>query len=328
VEAVISQSRRALEYLHPDNLPFRTSTVWKLGFAYQFKGNRTEAKKAYSEAISISQKSGNIITDIMASIGLGNIQEAENQLTLAHQTFQRVLQKAVDLPFPFVCEAYLGMARICYEWNDLDAAEKYYRQSLPLAQQLENTDRSVSCELILARVKLARGDVAGAASILAKADQFTRQHNFVYRIPEVAAAQVLLLLHQGNLAAAAQLAQTHQLPITQARVFLAQGNPSAALAVLEPYRRQMEAKGWEDERLKVMVLQAVALHADGEKDQAVQNRAVSSVSLSTKATQWRCFYPKRLLEELCRTMQVNCWLYLNLRSRRAKIHLICRLHSP
>jgi LuxR family maltose regulon positive regulatory protein len=32
----------------------------------------------------------------------------------------------------------------------------------------------------------------------------------------------------------------------------------------------MEAKGWQDERLKVMVLQSVALHAHGEKDKAVQ----------------------------------------------------------
>jgi LuxR family maltose regulon positive regulatory protein len=32
----------------------------------------------------------------------------------------------------------------------------------------------------------------------------------------------------------------------------------------------MEAKGWQDELLKVMVLQAVALHARGEKDNAVQ----------------------------------------------------------
>jgi LuxR family transcriptional regulator, maltose regulon positive regulatory protein len=35
-------------------------------------------------------------------------------------------------------------------------------------------------------------------------------------------------------------------------------------------RQHMEAKGWQDERLKVMVLQAVALHAHGEKDEAVQ----------------------------------------------------------
>ena len=33
VEAIIARSRRALEYLHPDNLPFRTSAVLKLGHA-------------------------------------------------------------------------------------------------------------------------------------------------------------------------------------------------------------------------------------------------------------------------------------------------------
>jgi LuxR family maltose regulon positive regulatory protein len=31
----------------------------------------------------------------------------------------------------------------------------------------------------------------------------------------------------------------------------------------------METKGWQDERLKAMVLQAVALHLHGDKDQAV-----------------------------------------------------------
>ena len=124
--------------------------------------------------------------------------------------------------------------------------------------------------MFLARLKLAQGDVAGAAALLAEADQSVRQQNFVHRIPEVAAAQVLTLLRQGNLAAAAHLAQTHELPLSQARVHLAQGDPSAALAVLEPWRQQVEAKGWEDERLKVMVLQAVALHAQGEKDKAVQ----------------------------------------------------------
>ncbi len=96
-----------------------------------------------------------------------------------------------------------------------------------------------------------------------------RRHSFVYRIPEVATAQVLALLRQGNLTAAAHLAQTHGLPLSQARVHLAQSDPSTALALLVPWRRQVEAKGWADERLKVMVLQAVALHMNGEKDKAV-----------------------------------------------------------
>jgi LuxR family maltose regulon positive regulatory protein len=80
----------------------------------------------------------------------------------------------------------------------------------------------------------------------------------------------MVQLKQGNLDAAADLAQTHELPISRARVLLAQGDPSAALAVLEPLRQQMEAKGWADELLKVMVLQTIALHAHGEKDKAAQ----------------------------------------------------------
>ncbi|MFL6276877.1 MAG: LuxR C-terminal-related transcriptional regulator, partial [Blastocatellia bacterium] len=76
--------------------------------------------------------------------------------------------------------------------------------------------------------------------------------------------------HQGNLAAAERLAETYQLPLSQARVHLAREDASAALAVLEPLRQQAEAKGWEDERLWVMVLQSVAYDVQGEKDKALQ----------------------------------------------------------
>ncbi len=136
--------------------------------------------------------------------------------------------------------------------------------------RLDNIDTPAACGVFLARLKLAQGDVPGATAMLAQADQFVRQHDFVHWMPEIVAVQVRTLLHQGNLAAAAHLAQMHDLPISQARVHLAQGEPSAALAVLEPLRRQVEAKGWADEQLKVMVLQAVAHYAHGEENVAVQ----------------------------------------------------------
>lgn len=270
VETIIAQSRRALEYLHPDNLPVRTAATWMLGHAYQLKGDRTAAGQTYTDAISISQKLGYNIITIAATIGLGYVQEGENQLYLAAQTYRRVLQLAGDPPQPVACEAHLGLARICYEWNDMNSAEQHAQESFQLAQQIENTDRFVSCEVFLARLKLAQGNLTGAATIIAKADQFVRQHNYVYRMPEVAAALVLTLLHQGNLAAAVHLAQTHELPISQARVHLAQGDTSAALAALGSLQAQVEAKNWKDEQLKVMVLQAVALYMYGEKDKALQ----------------------------------------------------------
>ncbi len=189
----------------------------------------------------------------------------------ALDTYRRYLQLLGDQPPLSANEAYLGMGRIFYEWNDLDAAEQHGQQSLQLARQYDKSiDRFVICEMFLARLKLARGDVAGAAAMLAETEQSVRQNNFVHRMPEVAAAKVKVLLRQGNLAAAADLAGKYELPLIWARVLLAQGDPSAALAVLRPLRQQMEAKGLADERFKTMILQAVALRANGEKDKAVQ----------------------------------------------------------
>jgi LuxR family transcriptional regulator, maltose regulon positive regulatory protein len=166
-------------------------------------------------------------------------------------------------------EAHLGLARISYQWNNLQAAEQHGQQCLQLTRQMESTDTFASYAVFLARLRLAQADLPGALVVLDAAEAFVGRHRFVFRLPDIAAAQVLLLLRQGDLAAAAQLAQTHDLPISQARIHLAQGDASAALAVLEPVRQQTEARDWQAERLTVMVLEAVAHHMHGEADKAV-----------------------------------------------------------
>jgi LuxR family transcriptional regulator, maltose regulon positive regulatory protein len=271
VEGMLAQSERALEYLPPGHAVVRCTALWTMGFACYLLRDFARCKRAYLEAISISQEAGTLFTTILATIGLGNVQEAENQLHEAAGTYRRVLQMAGDQPQQIVHDAHLGLARLLYEWNDLDSAERHGEQALQLARQYEShIDRFVICEIFLTRLKLARGDVDGAASLLAKTEQSVRQQNFVYRIPEVADAQVLLLLRQGNVAGAAQLVQGLGLPVSQARVYLAQGDASAALAVLEPWLQQAESTGWENERLKTMALQAVVHRANGEIDKAIR----------------------------------------------------------
>ena len=269
-ETIIAESRRALQYLHPDNLPLRTASTWTLGHAHQLQGDRDAARQAYAEVISTGKSLGDSVYTIAATINLGQLQEADNRLPLAAESYRRVLQLAGDPPQPIACEACLGLARITYQWNDLDAAEQHGQQFVQLTRQMGSVDSFVSYDVVLARLKLARGDVADAVAILTKAEEFVRQNSFEFRMPDVAAAQVLTLLRQGNLAAAAHLAEMHDLPVSLARVHLAEGDTSAALATLEPVRRHAEAKGWEDERLRIMVLQALALHAHGEKDEAAQ----------------------------------------------------------
>ena len=195
-DAIITQSRRALEYLHPDNLPVRTATTWSLGHAYQLQGDRVAASQAYHEVIAIGEASGHSIYTIAATIHLGQVQEADNQLHQATRTYKRVLHLAGDPPQVIACEAQLGLARICYQWNDLRAAEQHGHQCLQLTRQIaiESVDTVASYEVFLAHLKLARGDVPGAIVVLEEAEAFVRRHSFVFRMAEVAAAQVVTLL--------------------------------------------------------------------------------------------------------------------------------------
>jgi LuxR family maltose regulon positive regulatory protein len=271
VEAIIFQARRALEFLHPDDMVYRGAAGGQLGWAYLIKGDRAAARQAYTEAVETAEASGNVFNIILTRMGLGKVQEAENRLYQAAESYQLVLQLFGDQPQPIACEAHIGLARIFYQWNDLDAAQHHAKKSIELAKQFgSNIDRYIVCEVFLALIKLALGDVAEAVAILTQTDQSVRKHNFLLQMPEVAAAQVLLWLHQGNLQAAADLAQTHEIPISQARVHLTRGATDKALALLEAFRQQMEDNNWEDERLKAIVLQAVAHHMDGKKDKAAQ----------------------------------------------------------
>ena len=95
-ETILVQARRALEYLHPNNLPYRSEVIQAMGYAYYLQGDRAAAGRAYAEALSLAQASGNMINTILATTCLGQIQQLENQLYLAAATYQRVLQLIGD----------------------------------------------------------------------------------------------------------------------------------------------------------------------------------------------------------------------------------------
>jgi LuxR family maltose regulon positive regulatory protein len=267
-DAIIAQSRRVLEQLPLDNLRERASTTWKLGFAYQLQGARSAAQSAFIDAIAASEACGNRHVAILATTGLGKMQEADNQLEQAAATYRRVLQLVGAPPGPVACEACVGLARIHYEWNDLAAARQYGQQSVQLARQIDIAS-FVSSELFLAQLQLAHGDVTGALAALGETERAVRQRQFWFWLPQVAAAQAQALLRHGNLAQAEQVARAHVVPSSLARVHLAQGDACAALTVLTGWRQQVEAKSWADDRLKGLVLTALAQQALGDQDTAL-----------------------------------------------------------
>ncbi len=107
--------------------------------------------------------------------------------------------------------------------------------------------------VFLARLKLAQGDVSGAVTVLDEAKQFVRQHNFVFRMPDVAAAQVLTLLRRAIWQRRPMWLRRTTSPAA-GQGPSGPGRPVRSIGGAGPWRRHVEAMGWADERLKVMVL--------------------------------------------------------------------------
>jgi len=268
-EVITAQAQRALENLHPDNLSMRTSATWALGFAHQCQGDRAEAARTLSQALSISQSSGNIVFTIASATSLGQIYESDLRLNEAGEAYQQVLLSAGEPPLSIACEAFLGLARIAFERNDLDAACQHTQQSLQLAGQIENVNTPLFCELLLSRIDLARMDIHGAAEKIARAELFVRHNNFLHHLPEVAAARIDLLLRQGNPEKALPLAKEFDLPLGLGNVYLAQNEASKALEIVQRHRRQAAARGWKDELFKADLLEALARHSLGKEEEAL-----------------------------------------------------------
>lgn len=270
IETILGQANRALEYLHPDNLADRSMAIRSLGFAYYLKGDTAEAGRLYSEAFSLAQAAGDEIDATLALIRIGQIQEEKNQLRLAAETYQRVVQLVDDYSPHNSSVVYLGLARIYYEWNDLNAAEQYGEKSFQLAQQYDQViDRLILSEMFMARLKLARGDAPSAATILLHAEQTARQQNYTFRKPYIAYDQAFVLLRKGNKDTALKLTLQNNLPAMQARVLIALGNPTEALSVLKPLRLEVETMGWPDNQFGVMALESMAFYANDEKEKAL-----------------------------------------------------------
>ena len=268
-ETMIAQSHRALQLLHPDNDYVRISVKRTLASAHHIQGNRAEAIRAYEETVALCEASQNIFTNMLTLTGLGMVQVLETNLVEADRTFQRVLHLAGTSPKPVACEAYLGLARIHYEWNDLPKAEEYGKLAVQMGRQIEGIDTAIAGQLFLAQLALAHDDVATAKQHMAEVIRRNRQDQFDAQIPDLARLQIRILLQQAKVDAAATLAQQHDLPLSAAHVYLAQKQSTAALHALTSYGQEMAARNWRDEQLKAMVLQAVAYQEQGDLDTAL-----------------------------------------------------------
>jgi LuxR family maltose regulon positive regulatory protein len=269
VETIHTQAVLALELLHPDNRSARTAAHCALGVVHLFRGERVAARAAFADVLAHRQSNGNLMFTVAAAIALAGIQAAENDLRLAADTYRDALAMITDPAHLIGCEAHLGLARILYEWNELDEAELHALKSSTLATKKES-ENGLGAHALRARLMLARGDSGGVEALLAQANAADKTKRFAGRMQEIAAVEVRAMLMRGDIDGAADLARRQQLPLSVARTSWAQGHAASALTMVEDHRRTMEERGDHGETLKAMVMQSLICDELGRAAEAQQ----------------------------------------------------------
>jgi LuxR family maltose regulon positive regulatory protein len=170
------------------------------------------------------------------------------------------------------------------EWNDLDAAVQQLGEGIERGKQGANARILLPGYVTLARALQALGDAAGALGAIQEAMQVWQQYHVtrMWSVPPVATYQARLWLAQGDVASAARWAQEQGLRadgelcyqrevdyLTLARLLIAQGNASEAAGLLQRLLEAAEAGGRTLRVIEILMLQALALQAGHDTNQAM-----------------------------------------------------------
>ena len=211
----------------------------------------------------------------------------QGRLRQAAATYEQLAQMQVGpegtlaLVHPGYC---FGLGELCYEWNDLDTAERLLEQGrealhgpLTLAG-----DSNAQGYATLARLQQARNKPASALALMEEFVKLAQTRQFVpAQLAAAEAVRARLALMQGHLAAAVRWAEASGLSaeddpsyprerenLVFARVRIAQGRRelagpflAEALRLLERLQADAEAKARLDSLLEILVLRALALFA-------------------------------------------------------------------
>ena len=283
----IALCHEALELLPEENKMMRGVTTYYLGHAERHRGNMIEAERAYTEASNIGLHTDNLLLALHALANLSSVNIAMGRLKEAAQTSQRILESTEERQrqsWPVAGLAYQGLSKLYYEWNDLDAAERYSRQGIEYGQRGGLIGLEFNSLSVLASTLQAQGNSSGADEMLRKIAVINDQNHHPIYTSHSAAWEARLRLQQGHIEQAILWAESCGLKIkdtewpypraveylTLARVLIAQGKFEGVEGILDQLFQAAEENKRTGDLIEILIQQASYWYALNKKDHALQ----------------------------------------------------------
>jgi LuxR family transcriptional regulator, maltose regulon positive regulatory protein len=256
-----------------------------LGLAAWASGDLEAARRMTADGMANVRLAGYISSAIGGASVLADIQIAQGHLHEAMTTYERALRWATVPGSPVLrgaADLYVGMSDLYREHNDLMIATQHLLTSQALGEHAGLQQNPYRWCAAMARIREAQGDLDGALDLLHQAERLYNA-NFSPNVRPIAARKVRMWVAQGRLDKAfgwvreqglsveSELSYLHEFDhITLARVLLAryQSDRASSIAevmgLLERLLKAAEAGGRMGSVIEILVLQALAYHAQGD----------------------------------------------------------------
>jgi LuxR family maltose regulon positive regulatory protein len=284
-------ARAALAQLPPADLEWRALALVSLAAGTYIGDELDSAWQHYQAASALSDQASYYFLAFLARSRAGALLCDRGELRAAHAYGAAARQLAaawgvLDLPSAGHLDWF--ESRLYYEANDLPGAEQLARRSLTLASQGRLIELEGYAHLTLCQIRLAQGDAAGAlaaldlavarlipatagdatdnAALRAALDAWRASIKLTQYEPE---AGWPLVAPSDPLAGGLSLPLAHWIwrpaHLLPARVRLLVGDPSGALACLEPLCAQAAAGGAQALLIAALALEAIVLQTLGRR---------------------------------------------------------------
>jgi LuxR family maltose regulon positive regulatory protein len=280
--------QRAMAHLGEEDWLLRSMVAWNLAVADWLRGRLKEAEHALAEVVAERAATAESYFTVRAGYDLGQVQRAQGRLGAALHTYRQGLEIASQAghQLPTAGMAHVGLAEVRYEQHELAAAHEHATQGVALCRHLAFTQPLATGLAMLARVRQAEGDAAGALDAIGEAGRVELSPQLASLHNPVPAWRARLLLSNGEVAAAARWASERGLGpddelsypreaeyLVLARVLLAERTYDQALQLLERLHAQAAAQQRTSSIIELSALQALALAARGDQAAALDSLA-------------------------------------------------------
>ncbi len=279
-------STQVNKYKSSNNSIWRVLAVMTSGDAHNINGDMAAASQAYSEALNVSEKSGEFFLHFYSSVKLAETKNEQGDLRGSAEICKRLLRFVKEKGFEhgsIMGSIYLLLGENFRELNLLDDALNYIKKGSEYFEQSSERIMLGMSKIFLIKFFFTKLDLVNAKDMILRIEEITRKSEILPSMTELLEIyKIRILLKENKLNSAQQWMQENEKGIKGkyiyknewkqilfARINLAQGECDETLEILQELIKRAEKSGRILKVIEMLLVQSLAYQAKGYTAEAL-----------------------------------------------------------